>query len=226
MESSDATGSDERALLLFSGGIDSVLSWHALRKDGYRVATLTVNYDGRPAGEVQACERLLETLHCLQSHRLTLDGWGRLPLISPEGVLPEVHAGFIPHRNLVFWSLAASIAVRNGYSTVAAGHTLEDAHNFNDASLSFFEQLQEIVRFAGAEEVGLNFLLPMSTIPDDGISLAAAIPWYQLERSWSCWVDGPKPCGRCFACREREEFLMKVYPNSKRRNRRTDRSQL
>ena len=226
MESSEATGSGERALLLFSGGLDSVLSWHALQKAGYQVSILTVNYDGRPAGEVQACERLHVTLHCLQSHRITLDGWGHIPGISPPGVPPEVHAGFIPHRNLVFWSLAASIAVRNGYSVVAAGHTIEDARYFNDASRSFFCQFQDIVRFAGATEVGLTLLLPLSNLPDDGISLAKTIPWNQLEDSWSCWVDRPKPCGQCFACRERNEFLVKVDPNSERRYERPERSRL
>ena len=51
MESSTATETGERALLLFSGGIDSVLSWHALQQSGYRVATLTVNDHGRPEGK-------------------------------------------------------------------------------------------------------------------------------------------------------------------------------
>ena len=210
MESSTATETGERALLLFSGGIDSVLSWHALQQSGYRVETLTVNYHGRPEGEVQACDHLLGALRCRRSHRLTLDGWGRLSDVSPPGVLPELRAGFIPYRNLVFWSLAASIAVRDGYSAVAAGHTTEDAQYFNDSSPSFFRRLQELLTFAGATEVDLKLLLPLSMLPDEGTSLARTIPWHQLDRSWSCWLNGPKPCRQCFACRERDEFLAEV----------------
>ena len=107
-----AAEAGERVLLLFSGGIDSVLSWHSLQQSGYRVGILTVNYDGRPKGEVRSCDRLLAELGCQRLHRMTLGGWGHLPGVPPPGVLPELRAGFIPHRNLVFWSLAASIAVR------------------------------------------------------------------------------------------------------------------
>ena len=211
MQSSNATKSDNRALLLFSGGIDSVLSWHALRKSGYRVSTLTVNYHGRPEGEVHACEHLLRTLGCHRTHTLTIDGWGRLGASLP-GVNTNLRAGFIPHRNLVFWALAASIAVRNGYSTVAAGHTTEDAHYFNDSSRYFFERLREIVGLAGATEVDLQLFLPLSALPDEGIGLAKTIPWPQLIRSWSCWEDAPQPCQQCLACRERDEFFAQVCP--------------
>ena len=215
MESSTTTESAKHALLLFSGGIDSVLSWYALQQSGYRVATLTINYQGRPEGEVHACEHLLRTLDCGRTHSLTIDGWGRLGGSLP-GVHPNLRAGFIPHRNLVFWALAASIAVCNGYSTVAAGHTTEDAHYFNDSSHYFFERLQEIVSFAGATEVRLRLLLPLSTLPDEGIGLARTIPWLQLNRSWSCWADVPNPCQQCFACRERDEFLAQVRPDRNR----------
>ena len=142
-----------------------MLSWHALQRSGYHVATLTVTYDGRPAGEVNACEHLLDVLRCRRSHRLTLDGWGRLLGPTRPSVLREIRTGFIPHRNLVFWALAASVAASNGYSTIAAGHTSEDTHHFNDSSPSFFTQLQPLVRFAGATEVDLKLLLPLSTLP-------------------------------------------------------------
>ena len=205
-----AAGTPHRALLLFSGGLDSVLSWHALQRSGYHVATLTVTYDGRPAGEVNACEHLLDLLCCRRSHRLMLDGWGRVLGPSPQGVPPDIRAGFIPHRNLVLWALAASVAASNGYSTIAAGHTSEDTHHFNDSSPSFFTRLQPLVRLAGATEVDLELLLPLSTLPDEGVSLAKTIPRRHLDRTWSCWMDSQQPCQRCFACKERDEFLQEV----------------
>ena len=207
-----AAEAGERVLLLFSGGIDSVLSWHSLQQSGYRVGILTVNYDGRPKGEVRSCDRLLAELGCQRLHRMTLGGWGHLPGVPPPGVLPELRAGFIPHRNLVFWSLAASIAVRYGYSALAAGHTVDDARYFNDSSGPFFERLSEIIKFAGATDVCLRLLLPLSNLPDEGISLARSLPWHHLDRSWSCWLDGLEPCRHCLACRERERFLTGVSP--------------
>lgn len=198
-----------RCVLLFSGGIDSTLCALQLADEGHEVHALSVQYDRRPRAEVRAARRLAGALEFASRHEIRLRG---LAFGPPPGAPSGVASleGVIAHRNLVFWSLAANRAAAIGASAVAAGHTKEDARTYTDAAPSFFRGVRTLLARSGVPSPGgaqLATRLPMQEFPARHWRDVARRHADVIEQTWSCWRDGPTPCGECFACRQRGQFL-------------------
>ena len=191
-----------RGLLLFSGGIDSTLS-ALLLKETTELVALTVAYPGRPEGERIAASELIRELRFDEHVEIALG----MPL-TPTSLSRT--PGCVPYRNLVIWSLAAHEAVKTGATFIAGGHTPQDASVYSDASPVFFERLDQLLELTGGQDVHkIDILLPMTLdeTPKEPELLAAYGDI--LTGTWSCWVDAPAQCGRCYACRERAAFFGK-----------------
>ena len=137
MQSDGSSAARPRVLLLFSGGIDSTMAAVILAarraSDSY---ALSILFPGQPEAEV-AIARTLSTRLCFATFlEVTLQL--HAPLLPGDG--PESYRGWIPYRNLVFWSIAAHTAARVGATLVAAGHERSDADDFSDASNAFFRR--------------------------------------------------------------------------------------
>jgi len=192
------------AVLLYSGGADSTLSALLLRERGFDVHALSVMYDGRPAGEVRAAAAIARELEFASFHEMRLDGLAK----GAPGWIADRHAhheGLVPYRNLMFWALAANRAAAVGADAIAAGHTRYDADSYDDAGPAFFETLAQSLRFSGLGRDGhaLTIELPLAGLSPDELTFLLLKHRDFLRRTWSCWRDGEKPCGVCFACKER-----------------------
>jgi 7-cyano-7-deazaguanine synthase len=127
----------------------------------------------------------------------------------------------IPHRNLVFWSLAANRARAVGAEAIAAGHTPQDARAYDDASPAFFRGLAGVLEASGIRELdGLAVRLPFHERPARHWSALARRHAPLLAATWSCWRNGARPCRACFACRQRAAALRAVDGRVRRRARR------
>src|ERR1043166_7703226 len=124
-----------RGILLFSAGIDSTLAALILHKQGFELIALTIDYRDRPKGEIRATRALERELPFLTCVEVSLDTGG------PLAKFPQrrgVDQGWIPYRNLLFWSIAAHKALVVDAEFVAAGHDDDDGVTFSDASEDFF----------------------------------------------------------------------------------------
>jgi len=192
------------AVLLYSGGADSTLCAMLLRERGFAVHALSVLFEGRPAGEIAAAAALAPELRFASQHEMRLDGFARgAPAWIADG--HAHHEGVIPYRNLMFWSLAANRAAAVGADAIAAGHTRYDADSYDDAGPAFFDTLAQSLRFSGLGPSGraLEIVLPLAGLTPDEMAAVLLKHREFLRRTWSCWRDGDRPCGVCFACKER-----------------------
>jgi 7-cyano-7-deazaguanine synthase len=192
------------AVLLFSGGADSTLCAMLLRERGVDVHALSIVYAGRPAGEMRAASALAKELAFASHHEMRLDGMAiGAPAWMANGRAD--HEGVVPYRNLMFWSLAANRAASVGADAVAAGHTRYDAESYDDAGPAFFDVLANALRFSGLGPSGraVEIVLPLASLSPAEMADLLLRHREFLRRTWSCWRDGAKPCGVCFACKER-----------------------
>jgi len=194
-----------RGLLLFSGGIDSTLSAIILLDRGVELISLSVDYPGRPKGEIRATNAIRERLPFVQSVDVRLDTGGLLTKF-PSG--QDIEKGWVPYRNLLFWAIAAHKAAMLDVGFVAAGHDLNDGVAFSDASQQFFNQLKRLLKLSGRRSaLSIDMELPLYRSSSQNLRRIAARNHSILNLTWSCWLRQNKPCMKCYACKERIEFF-------------------
>lgn len=170
--------------MLVSGGIDSTvaLEWACER---YSATALSFEIAGRPRGERKACEAVIRR--------------ARVPHVRVETPFLRPRAsGYVPARNLVYHSIAMSIAEDRGAEAVVAGHNGSDARAFEDARPAYFRRVESLGN-------GVRILLPFARYTDADVIALGARMGAPLELTWSCYRDGARPCRRCAACRGRIE---------------------
>jgi len=106
---------------------------------------------------------------------------------------------YLPGRNLLLLSLAATYSAGRGIGDIAIG-TLA-GNPFADSSPAFFAKME---RLFGRLFGPIRIHAPLQRLHKDGvIALAEDLP---IELTFSC-IDprGLRPCGRCTKCYERRE---------------------
>lgn len=186
---------DEPVLCLFSGGIDStVLLWNLLRRHK-RVTALSINYDGRPTGEINACHKIASMTRGVGLIDVTLSGLAK----------PADSNGYIPGRNLIFYSIAASVCEKNGIRTIVGGQIKTDHIEFSDASSEYIMKIKSVLTHDCYPE--LDILLPLIDMDKDEVIRTGLSIGTPLELTWSCHADVSIQCGRCSGCFERIRHL-------------------
>lgn len=205
--------------MLLSGGIDSATCL-VLSKRSYTTRAITFVYHGIADGELRAAKALAEATGVAE-HRLV-----RLPDLKEaadiqgrrfEGLPPT----YIPLRNAIFYSLAASYAEEAAADLIIGGHNKDDLETFRDTSTSFFEELESAI-WAGSKilaEKRIRILRPLrSRTKPQVIRLAKSIG-VPLQMTWSCHRDGREHCWKCDGCLGRERsFLRARVPDPLRRD--------
>jgi len=161
---------------------------------------VTFVYYGIAAGELRAARSVGKAVGGIQ-HRFV-----RLPDLRESGDLglsfKGLPATYIPMRNAVFYSLAASYAEETGARYVIGGHNRDDLRVFRDAGPEFFRHL-ETTFWAGSEALRkrrLRILRPLETMTKPEVIRLAASLGVPFGSTWSCHSDGRGHCWRCAGC--------------------------
>ncbi|MFX0105139.1 MAG: 7-cyano-7-deazaguanine synthase [Candidatus Hodarchaeota archaeon] len=198
----------KRAIILLSGGIDSATALHWAHNEGYDLIALSFNYHLRPENEKKAALKLAENFDVKvieipipflkEAIDLRIEGFP-IPsaLYAPEG--------FIPSRNLIFYSIAAYFAEVYNCEFIIGGHIAPDLIKFPDASPNFIESLEKLINKGkhNKDKTQIKLLLPLAKQTKlDVVKLAKNLN-VPFEWTWSCYSDGVQPCGKCNSCHKR-----------------------
>lgn len=207
--------SEKRAIMLLSGGIDSTTTLFWAIKQGYKVIALSMNYQYRPEKEKQAARELariagvelteVSVPFIAQATDLLFDGY---PVISAFNA-PE---GYIPLRNLIFYSIATYYAQIYGCEYVIGGHIVEDPKSFPDSKLSFFKSLEKLILKSKHKEdkTSLKLIFPLAKLDKFEIIKLAEKFNVPIDLTWSCYGDFDEPCGKCKPCINRNKALQNL----------------
>ena len=206
----------KKAIVLFSGGLDSTTCLYWALDKGYACETLTVTYGQKHAREVRAAQTIATRLGVKQ-HRVTLD----LPWLAasslvdknqaiPQHDLAEITNGqipstYVPGRNLLFLSVAASLADAIQADAVVAGPNAIDFSGYPDCTPDFFKAAAQAMNLGTERGVkhGLEVLAPLMDLSKTDIVKLGAKLGVPFELTWSCYEGGETPCGHCDSCKLR-----------------------
>jgi 7-cyano-7-deazaguanine synthase len=118
---------------------------------------------------------------------------------------PGLPATYIPVRNAVYYSLAASYAEEVRADYIVGGHNKDDLKVFSDTSPRFFSNLERAF-WAGSKilrERRTRILRPLRSKSKPEVIRLASSLGVPLELTWSCHGDGTAHCWRCEGCLSR-----------------------
>ena len=206
--------SNKSAVVLLSGGLDSMVCAALARESGFAVIALTIDYHQRHRVELQAAERIAAILadrHIVLPLDLTAFGGSSLTSDSPVpkgGLDAGIPSTYVPARNTVFLSLALACAEASGSSDLFVGVNALDYSGYPDCRPDFvaaFEVLANLGTKAGVEGEPFTIHAPLQQMTKADIAREAARLGLDAGISHSCYDPAPDggACRLCDACRLR-----------------------
>ena len=204
----------KRAVVLLSGGLDSMVCAALAREAGFAVLALTIDYSQRHRVELEAAKKIAADLadrHIVLPLDLTAFGGSALTGnidVPKEGVGDGIPVTYVPARNTVFLSLALAWAEAAGARDLFVGVNALDYSGYPDCRPEFiaaFEDLANKATKAGVEGRGFTLHAPLQQMSKADIALEAARLGLDAGMSHSCYDPAPggEACGLCDACRLR-----------------------
>ncbi|MDB5698722.1 MAG: hypothetical protein JWN69_1526 [Alphaproteobacteria bacterium] len=205
------------AVVLLSGGLDSMVAGALARERGYRVVALTIDYQQRHRVEIEAAGRIAAALGAERQILLPLDlrqfGGSALTADIPVpkgGVGDGIPVTYVPARNTIFLSLALGLAEASGARDIFIGVNALDYSGYPDCREEFvdqFERLANVATKAGVEEGGFSVHRPLVRLTKSEIVREAARLGLDAGLSWSCYdpTYHGLHCGLCDSCRLRSK---------------------
>lgn len=210
-----------KALVLFSGGLDSSTCLAlAIEKYGKEnVLALSISYGQKHSKEINAARAVAEyygtELVSLDlapifegSDCALLEGSDQaIPkgdyanqLVSSDG---KPVSTYVPFRNGLFLSCAASVALSRGCGVIYYGVHSDDAAGsaYPDCSSDFNSHISKAISIGSGEQ--LKVVAPFVDCTKADVvaqGLRLGVPY---ELTWSCYEGNDKPCGCCGTCIDR-----------------------
>jgi 7-cyano-7-deazaguanine synthase len=120
-----------------------------------------------------------------------------------KGGIPST---YVPGRNTMFLSLAASLADAIGAHAIVIGANALDYSGYPDCRPPFLDAFSKVAKLGtrvGAEGGSLKVLAPLLRLDKKGIVRLARRVGAPLQLTWSCYAGGARPCGTCDSCQLR-----------------------
>ena len=210
-----------KAMVLFSGGVDSTTCL-GIAVDKYgaeNVVALSIAYGQKHTKEIECSQKIaqhygVEHLYLdlgkifqysncsLLSHsdqEIPTESYAK-QIEKPDGAPVST---YVPFRNGLFLSSAASIALSKGCEVIYYGAHSDDAagNAYPDCSDAFNKAINEAIYIGSGNQLKVEapFIgLTKAQVVKKGLELK--VPY---ELTWSCYMGEDKPCGVCGTCIDR-----------------------
>ncbi len=205
------------AVVLLSGGLDSMVTAALAQEAGFTVHALTVDYGQRHNLELQSAARIAGQLGLARHTPIALDlrAFGGSALtdaidVPKGGVGDDIPVTYVPARNLVFLALTTACAEAAGARDVFIGVNALDYSGYPDCRPEFIASFAETARLvtkAGVEVAPVAIHAPLQHMTKSDIARECARLGLDPAWSWSCYDPAPEgiACGLCDSCRLRKK---------------------
>lgn len=202
----------EKAVVIYSGGMDSFTILNRAYKEGYDLYALTFDYGQKHRKEIAYASRVCQQLGI--NHRIiditAINQLLQSSSLTSDKAIPEGHyeaanmkSTVVPNRNMILLSLAIGYAVDIGANKVFYGAHSGDHAIYPDCRPDFVLAMNKVAKLANYEPV--DIVTPYlnsdkAEILADGLSMGL-----DYSHSWTCYNGRAKACGKCGSCVERLE---------------------
>lgn len=210
------------AIVLLSGGLDSATTAAIAQSEGFEVCALTVNYGQRHRFELEAAQRVAESLGVVRHEilRIDLSAFGASALTAEIDVPKDrgdaemghgIPVTYVPARNTVMLSMALAFAEAVGAADLFIGVNAVDYSGYPDCRPEFieaFERTANLATKAGVEGT-LHFTVhaPLIRLSKAEIIRRGTELGVDYALTHTCYDPSSEgvSCGRCDACQLRRK---------------------
>ena len=208
-------GVQPNAVVLLSGGLDSMVAAAIARERGFALNALTIDYNQRHRREIEAARAIARVLGAARHVVLPLDlrRFGGSALtdefeVPKDGLGEGIPVTYVPARNLIFLSLTLGWAEALGVRDIFIGVNALDYSGYPDCRPEFIASFAETARLAtkdGVEGRPFTFHAPLQHWSKARIAQEANRLGLDPAMSWSCYdpTTAGLACGLCDSCRLR-----------------------
>jgi 7-cyano-7-deazaguanine synthase len=224
-------GHGREAVVLLSGGLDSMVVAGLAVEAGYALNALTIDYNQRHRREIDAAKAIAERLGAKRHVILPLDlrQFGGSALtddidVPKDGLGSDIPVTYVPARNLVFLSLTLAWAEALGARDIFIGVNALDYSGYPDCRPEFIAGFADLARLAtrtGSEGEDFAIHAPLQFLGKAEIAQEAQRLGLDPAMSWSCYDPQPdgSACGLCDSCRLRRAGFAKAGVEDRTRYR-------
>jgi len=201
----------KKAIVLLSGGLDSATTLFYAKSRGYKVHALAFDYGQRHNKEIRQAVRIARAARCdckivkiglPWKGSALLDKKIRLPQ-NRNNIPPGIPVTYVPARNIIFLSFAASYAEAIKARAIFIGANAIDYSGYPDCRPRFYAAYQEALKQGlktGVEGAPVRIYTPLIRKTKAQIIRLGVRLKVPYELTWSCYKGAAKPCGACDSC--------------------------
>ncbi len=205
------------AVVLLSGGLDSMVTAALARERGHDVHALTIDYGQRHVRELESARAIAARLGVARHVELPLDlrqfGGSALTAdidVPKGGVGEDIPVTYVPARNLVFLALTTAFAETSASRDIFIGVNALDYSGYPDCRPEFIASFAETARLGtkqGVEGAPFTIRAPLQHMSKADIARECHRLGLDPAWSWSCYDPAPdgSACGACDSCRLRRK---------------------
>lgn len=231
--------SNKKALIICSGGTDSVTTAYVYKHFGYNVTLLHFNY-GQAAQKVEqiAVQRIAKHLKCkciVFDARETFKHYKNASKLlhqkkpKPKERMLDAESSlvsYVPQRNAIFALIACGLAEANKFGTVAFGAQLQDASAYPDNNSTFTDAVNTLLPYSSDVNSNIKFAAPLQHLMKHEVyqvGLDLKVPYINVVSCYYPKIKNGKiiPCYNCGCCQYREAGfkMIGIYDEQNPKNR-------
>jgi 7-cyano-7-deazaguanine synthase len=202
----------EKAIVLMSGGMDSLVCAGIAVEKKHQVSFLHMNYGQKTsARERQSVEKIADFYHIAPNDRKVIDMTFLSQIggssLTDDSISVKTYQGdsnvipdsYVPFRNSIILSLAVSWAEVVGASRLYIGANHEDSPGYPDCRPSYYEAFNKVIK-EGTKAGNIEIFTPVISMKKRDIVLKGQELKVPFALSWSCYKSSDKACGQCDSC--------------------------
>ncbi|MCR9203113.1 MAG: 7-cyano-7-deazaguanine synthase QueC [Halobacteriovoraceae bacterium] len=204
--------STELAVVLVSGGMDSLVTAAMANEEHENLAFLHLNYGQKTQEKELECfkkiaanygvdptlQKVIDVsfLKQIGGSSLTDDS---IDVKKYKGDSDEVPDSYVPFRNTHIVAMAVSWAEVIGAKRIYIGAVEEDSSGYPDCRPSYYKALNALIK-EGTKDGDIEVITPVIALKKNEIVQKAVDLKAPIAFSWSCYERNDEACGTCDSC--------------------------
>lgn len=212
----------KKAIILLSGGLDSLTTLAIAKQQGFKCYALHVIYGQRHASETHAAKKIAD-FHQVESFRqINIDmSWLKSSALTnhsltiPEQRTDGIPVTYVPARNTIMMSLAVAWAETVEANDIFLGVNAVDYSGYPDCRSEYIKAYETMVNLgikSAVEGEPFHIHTPLIQLSKEDIILKGLMLGVDYSMSVSCYqadADG-RACGKCDSCDLRQKGFEKA----------------